>query len=229
MINLPTIQKIIYIFETLSEYYKKVNGKKENIFHLIDLADLEIEINNICPICGSSDCVRFHNYYRRKVIDIDGSYYEDFPIARFLCRNRGLTFSLLPYQLVPYRKYSLELILLILQLSYQENRSRALDHLGEVGIFSVTYCYIAIFIKIVKESLEKAVISGDYAELNKIVGSKDSEKARLESFMAFLSEFEFSHGRSIIQGPCALGYDFYLRSRGRFLFGTPSQFRGRGS
>ena len=190
--------------------------------------DIEVEINNRCPICGSSDCARFHKYYKRKVIDIDGSHYADFPIARFLCRNRRLTFSLLPDQLVPYRKYSLELIILILQLCYEEDRNKALDQIGKVGIYSVTYYYILIFIKILKEGLEKAIVTGYYSELNKIVGYQDSEEGRLISFIRFLRAFEFSERRCIIKGPCALSYDFYLRSDGRFLFGTPSQFRGKG-
>jgi hypothetical protein len=230
MINLPTTQKIIYIQETLSEYYKKVNGKKNNIFHILDLADVEAEINNKCPICGSSECASFHKYYKRQVVDINGVYYKDFPIARFLCRNRKtLTFSLLPYQLIPYRKYSLELIILMLSFLYQGDTSIALDHLVKINIFSVTYSYLANLSKLLQESLEKILFSGHYDDLNKIIAHENNEKDRLENFIAFSKGFNFAKGNWITKGACALSYDFYLRSNGRFLFGTPSQLRGRGS
>lgn len=229
MINLPTIQRIIFIKETLSEYYKKVNGKDDNIFHLIELADMEEEINTKCPICGGSDCARFHKYYTRKVIDIAGVRYEDFPVARFLCRNQKLTFSLLPYQLIPYRKYSLDLIILILSLSYQNSISLVLDHLGEMGLFSITNCYLTEFSKLLKGALEKALISGYYNELNETIDHKKADKDRLVSFIGFSNGFEFVQGYAVMKGACALSYDFYLRSAGHFLFGRPSQLRYRGS
>lgn len=68
-----------------------------------------------CPICGAKDCcVRIGFYYRKQVI-IDYETFENVPIARYLCRKKGTqktehrTFSLLPHQLIPYRKNGLNL------------------------------------------------------------------------------------------------------------------------
>lgn len=106
MINLPTIQILIYIKETLAQYYKKVKGKN---YDLVEILDLGLDFRTRCPICGGKDCARFIKYYTRGVIDENGSYYKAFPIARYVCEAKGSqnvvshkTFSLLPYQLIPY-------------------------------------------------------------------------------------------------------------------------------
>jgi len=99
--NLPIIQINTFIKETLSEYYNKVNRATLEISFLIEL---NINFMLHCPICRAGGCPQFIGYYYRHVIDEEGNYYKDFPIGRYKCRSRGKTFSLLPYQLVPYRR-----------------------------------------------------------------------------------------------------------------------------
>lgn len=69
-----------------------------------------------CPLCGGSHCAVRIGFYQRKQVIIGYELYEDFPIARWLCRRKGTrkpkhkTFSLLPYPLIPYHRYGLNVI-----------------------------------------------------------------------------------------------------------------------
>lgn len=75
-----------------------------------------------CPLCGGRRCAVRHGLYFRRVLDADGRLYEDFPIARFLCRRKGparaqdVTFSVLPLELVSRRRFSLPLMVWVLEL-----------------------------------------------------------------------------------------------------------------
>ena len=127
MVNCQLVQIILYIEETLSEYYAKVKGKKCKV---LDILDLPYDFSGRCPICGGKDCAKFIGYYFRAVVDEKGTYYRAFPVARFLCRRKGRelisrhkTFSLLPYQLVPYTKYSMPFIIKVLKLRHIEDKS----------------------------------------------------------------------------------------------------------
>ncbi|MBC8179593.1 hypothetical protein H8E88_00575 [candidate division KSB1 bacterium] len=81
-------------------------------------------------MCGGSHCAKFIGYYHRPVLDENGTYYKAFPIARFLCYRKGdkpivnhRTFSLFPYQLVPYSKYSIPFIFKVLNKIYINDKS----------------------------------------------------------------------------------------------------------
>ena len=100
--NLPVIQVLIFIRESLAKYYQKVKGKK---YDLVEILDLELDLRERCPLCGGKDCAGFIGYYTRVVIDEHGTYFKEFPIARYVCKGKGerswsghKTFSLLPYR-----------------------------------------------------------------------------------------------------------------------------------
>ena len=60
-----------------------------------------------CPICGGEDCYRPMAPYWRYAIELFPEFKKKrIPIARFLCRQRRKTFSLLPIQLIPYFQYT---------------------------------------------------------------------------------------------------------------------------
>ena len=93
------------------------------------LSRLGLEIYNLipdyraaCRLCGGAGCAVRHGLYHRRVVDVDGTELAKFPIPRFRCRSRGprrptaATFSVLPDRLVPRRRLSLPLMLLILEL-----------------------------------------------------------------------------------------------------------------
>ncbi len=66
----------------------------------------------MCPICGNYGCYRQITPYERYVIDIFPVFWKErVPIARFLCCEQNVTFSLLPDQLVPYMLYTVSSVI----------------------------------------------------------------------------------------------------------------------
>lgn len=239
MIDLPIIQITLYIEESLTEYYKKVKGKN---YDLIGILDLPIDFTNCCPICGGVDCVRFIGYYERKVTDENGTFYKKFPIARYKCRRKGKkktvkhkTFSLLPYQLVPYSQYSIPFIIKCLTLRCIEGLSilKLQDYLAglnEHKILSVSVDQLLGFKALVMKAVSKIMATKYYPEFDSEGFKEATEQGLLKSFLDFAQCFECFKTEPRIRGPCGLGYDFYLNGGGYyknayFLFGTPSQFR----
>ena len=229
-----TIQKLLLIKETLSEYYNKVKGEKANIFHILDLHSVETSINNRCPICEESDCAQFFTYYPRHVVEENGKTYTDFPIARFLCKKTKRTFSLLPYQLIPYRKYSIDFIFLALTKKYLEEESNTevlnkLSGLDENDFLKIDTSQLADFRELAEESVSKLLATNYYLEFKDIISEANANK-HLMRFIEFAKDFESTKTEVQIRGPCALSFDFYLAGGSslqgaQFLFGTPSQFR----
>jgi len=239
MINLPTIQIQIFIKETLTQYYHKVKGKWYDLLMIIDLC---LDFSEHCPICGGRDCAQFIGYYERKVIDENGTYYARFPIARYKCQGKGSqkivkdkTFSLLPYQLVPYTKYSIPFIIKSLKLKCIDGLSTYelqdyLARFGEEEILSISTNQLLGFQETVMEAVHKIMTTNYYPELNAEEFQKSSDLERLRAFLEFSQEFECLKVEPCIRGPCGLGYDFYLQGGGYFknawfLFGTPYQLR----
>jgi hypothetical protein len=239
MINLPTIQILIHIKETLAQYYTKVKGKN---YDLVALLDIGLDFRTCCPICGGKNCARFIEYYTRGVIDENGTYYKDFPIARYLCERRGgkgeishKTFSLLPYQLVPYTKYSVPFIVKILELKHIEGLSISklqnyVANFGEDEILSITSDQLSDFKQLIHDAINKIMTTEHYLEVREKISLMGSEQERLITFLEFAQGFECLKIDPQIRGPCGLPYDFYLNEGGYlrnapFLFGTPSQFK----
>jgi hypothetical protein len=91
------------------------------------------DFKSACPLCGGVGCAVRHGLYYRRVIDLEGLVIERFPIPRFRCRRCGkaATFSVLPSALVPRRRFSLPLMLLILDLHRRRwSMPRILDYLA---------------------------------------------------------------------------------------------------
>jgi len=226
-----------FINYTLKEYYSQVKGRTDNIYDLIDLSP---DVTERCPLCGGYNCAKFIRYYHRGVIDEEGTYYKAFPISRFLCRRRGnpivkhRTFSLLPYQLVPYTKYSIPFIIKTLKLAYVEGNSikKLQDYLAgfhEHQYIDLSRSSFYGFKAFILKSIDKMLASGYHQEAEGKLQEPHPNK-RIRAFIEFAEEFISDKVNPSIRGPCALGYDFYIRSggylsNGYFLFGTPSQFR----
>lgn len=230
--NLPIIQINTFIKETLSEYYEKVNGAIQEISLLI-----EINPNFIahCPICGGKHSPQFIGYYYRHVIDEKGNYYKDFPIGRYKCRSRGKTFSLLPYQLVPYRRHCIPFITQILKLRYKQGLSiykvqDCIARLGQMDILNIAANQINRFKNIVIEAINKINALGYYPEFDENVKEKTTDKDIMAAFIEFAQVFECFKVEPSIKGESGLNYDFYINGGGyyqnaQYLFGTASQFR----
>lgn len=176
----------------------------------------------------------FFTYYHRQVVEENGKVFNDFPVARFLCKKTKKTFSLLHYQLIPYHKYSIKFIFLALAIKYIEEQSNVeainrLSNLSEIDFLNINVGQIGDFRKLSEESISKLLSTNYYPEFKNIVSEGDARK-RLVNFIKFAEDFESSKAEIQIRGHCALHFDFYLAGGGylqdaQFLFGTPSQFR----
>jgi len=221
---MPIIQIIHKTSLSLTKYYVKVNR-----------GDYEFpDFSDYCPICSSANCARFHGYYYRPVVTKEGIYYKDFPIRRYKCRNKGnkrlkqVTFSLLPHELLPYVKYSVEFIFKILFDIYVHDMSEksALDIISQFcdeDILCISPITVYNFKYLVLKGMNNLCISGFPDEIKKIINTPDIFK-RLRLFVLYL--YSINHIRS----PSDYGYNFYINQGGYktnspFLLGTPSQFR----
>ena len=77
--------------------------------------------------------------------------------------------------------------------------------------------------------INKMLAIGFYQEAGTLLQCP-SERQRIKLFLAFAEDFTCCKTITLIRGPCALGYDYYMEDgsylkNGHFLFGTPSQFR----
>lgn len=190
---------------SLSEYYQEVRRGK---FSFPDYSFC-------CPICEGKDCCIFHGYYYRQVIDEKGTYFKEFPIARYICTDKGKketghkTFSLLPYKLIPYSKYSIDYIFMVINFWRDNSNFETFRNYEEVS--SIIQLYR--FLEIIKATSEKSLVSEGEAP---------------EDFVEFCNEYISSNNE--IRGPTGLNLDYYIRNgrnteNSQFLFGTAFQFR----
>lgn len=189
-----------------------------------------------CPLCGGVDCPRFlGTYIRKKVISFQGTCYVNFPIARFRCRQRGRknpshkTFSLLPYELIPYSKYSINFVFQVLTSLYIEGKSQkeVLDFITTLsrGSICLESSILPKFKSYIIQGIEKLVISRNFRSFEDYLNVKD-KSSKIISFLSYVK----NHYSCSIRGPCLLSRDFYIKngsykSNSEFLFGTPSQYR----
>jgi len=69
-----------------------------------------------CPICGRRGCLREITPYKRGVVELFPDREGEVLVARFLCRKKNRTASLLPLELVPYHRYTLRSLVMCLLL-----------------------------------------------------------------------------------------------------------------
>ena len=231
------IQILTVIGYTLREYYSQVRGRDEDV---IEILGLSYDFRERCPLCRGRDCVQFIGYYPRRVVDERGTYYKAFPVARYLCNRKGTalivkhrTFSLLPYQLVPYTKYAIPFIIYSLKKVYGEDLSvkGLLDYLAgiEEKYIDLSASTFYAFRAFILTSIDKMLAMGFYKESAALL-QIPSERQRINVFLVFAGDFICCKTDPLNRGPCALGYDYYMEDGGylrnaHFLFGTPSQFR----
>jgi hypothetical protein len=77
-------------------------------------------LGSTCPICGEQHCYRQITPYFRYAIELFPRFKKKLvPIARFLCRRKETTLSLLPMQLIPYFQYTVSAVISTLFLSFE--------------------------------------------------------------------------------------------------------------
>jgi len=185
----------------------------------------------VCPICNCAGCYREITPYWRYVVEAFPEFRkEQIPIARFTCRRRNTTFSLLPIQLIPYFLYTVNAVIGTLLVAF---RFRQMGQKGSFGASInldpeslVTPWLISCWLVIVLQGLRRghrALVR--FYDFSKIwIGQKTSTwEEAVGYFMAFDlgPQVPWAHAQGIIE---RLLYR-YSHSTARFLFGTPSQYR----
>ncbi len=107
----------------------------------LGLYELLPDYRDRCPLCRGSECAVRHGLYFRCLVDEEGRTYQRFPVARFRCRRRGpdqprdVTFSVLPAQVVPRRRFSLGLMSWMVEVVVNGKRTmrQALDEVATAG------------------------------------------------------------------------------------------------
>jgi hypothetical protein len=155
---------------------------------------------------------------------------EKIPIARFVCRKQGGTFSLLPVQLIPYFHYTVSAVMGTLLLAFQFwQMGRQGFHGASIGVDPeslVTPWLIACWLRIVLRGLSRGhrVLMGFY-DFSRIRARKQmSPWEEAEGYFLALDlgpQAPRDHERGRIERLLKR----YSRATARFLFGTPSQSR----
>jgi len=173
-------------------------------------------------------------YWRYAIELFPGFKKKRIPIARFLCRKRRETFSLLPIQLIPYFQYTVGAVMETLF------HGMACWQMGQKGFYGawvkvdevdpdnlVTPWLITCWLVAIIQGLRRG-----HAALRQFypldgIHTCGAWKEAAAYFVAFGLSIRPGHGRperarlSVLMD---LVYR-YSRATGQFLFGTPSQYR----
>ncbi len=166
--------------------------------------------------------------YWRYAIELYPLEKRRIPIARFLCRRKGRTFSLLPEQLIPYVQYTVDAVVrtLLLVLEHRRRGWRGFHGASlEVDPDSlVTPWLIACWVGLVLKGLRRAhpVLRARY-DLSGIRTTGVGESFGTELQMYFTAFGAWPPPASL--EALVAGARSYGRQSGGFLFGTPSQLR----
>lgn len=167
--------------------------------------------------------------YWRYAIDLYPFRKRRIPIARFLCRQKNQTFSLLPEQLIPYVQYTVDAVVrtILLVLAYRR-RGRRGFHGASLEVdpdSSVTPWLIACWVAVVLKGLRRAhpVLRARY-DLSGIrtTGEEGSLGTELQMYLTAFGAWPPRAGPEALVAVVKS----YSRQSGGFLFGTPSQLRG---
>lgn len=83
---------------------------------LAEEIDWRSVVGEVCPLCGRAGGYREITPYKREAIELFPFRRGMVPVARFQCRQEKRTFSMLPCQLAPYHRYTLESMVLAVLL-----------------------------------------------------------------------------------------------------------------
>jgi len=198
-----------------------------------------------CPICGGIDCATFLGYYIRIAIcPLTGFWAPDLPILRYRCHDKGdarvcdhITFSLLPFELVPFRQLSLNFMVRAtwLKLNKHLSYTRAMDviedelnHLGDVANF-INISTMMSWQQMILIAFE-LLTSANINMVPKFQYELLQNTAGLKLFLDLLVNHQSQINDYPIRGPTAFAWDYYQQSCGSnenavFLFGRASQHR----
>lgn len=194
----------------------------------MDQIDFVSFIGARCPICGSEDCYREIPSYWRYAIELFPEFKKKrIPIARFICRQRRKTFSLLPIQLIPYFQYTVGAVVgaLFLGMIYWQKGQRGFHGASmEVDPESlVTPWLIACWLVAVIRGVRRG--HTELRQFYNLDGIRTPNRVGTwEEASLYFTAFGLKpklHWYPLLMDLV----NRYSRSTGQFLFGTPSQYR----
>lgn len=166
-------------------------------------------------------------YWRYAIELFPGFKKKRIPIARFICRRRRKTFSLLPIQLIPYVQYTVGAVAgtLFLGMRYWQMGQRGFHGASvEVDPDSLlTPWLITCWLLMVVRGLRRG-----HAVLRRLynldaIHTPNRAGGWQEAALYFTA---FGLKPRVNWHPLLMNLvDRYSRATGRFLFGTPSQYR----
>ena len=181
-----------------------------------------------CPICGNCDCYQEIDPYWRYAIELFPEFRkEEVPIARFLCRKKRSTFSLLPIQLIPYFQYTVSAVVgtLLCGILYWQmgkggyyGAEGSVDPEGNVTAWLVR-CWLMVTVKGFRRGHAELIVMYD---LSCIQTSETT--VRWQEFWDYVGAFGLDPDSTWRPGLNILLYRYSQRTH-RFLLGTPSQHR----
>lgn len=187
-------------------------------------------IGPLCPICGEKHCYREIGSYWRYAIDLFPEYKKErVPVARFICRRSGKTFSLLPIQLIPYFQYTVQAIVgvLLLALKSWESGQRGF-HGAAVRVdpdSGVTPWLVSYWVTVILSGFRQAHATlmrwYDLSCIRSLGNTGEMEEAA--GYVACLGWRAERVSWALMQTPATR----YSGQTKRFLFGTPSQRRSQ--
>lgn len=189
-------------------------------------------IGAVCPVCGGECGFREIGWYGREVRELWPQRVGTVHVARFQCRGtRGRlpTFSMLPYQLVPYHSYTLGSMILALLLwreywkdpgemgtGYQVEQALPVE--GRVTAWQLRCWLVAFQVWLRRAQVE---LAGEY----------NFSSVRFTDLIPEMLDEVYGYFESLSRGPPGRGEAVVSCVRehawktGRFVFGVPSQGR----
>lgn len=150
------------------------------------------------------------------------------PIARFLCRNQHISFSLLPIQLIPYFQYTVGAVIgtLLLGLQYRQMGRRGF-YGASIAVDAdslVTPWLVVCWLLTVARGLSRAHgVLGRFYNLGD-VSTRPSQRASWKQVAGYFLAFGLKP-KTLPMPPVLTLCRRYSRTTGQFLFGTASQQR----
>ncbi len=210
-------------FGSIWEYQKEF----DSIDWLNVLKDIQ---KGACPICTKLGCrLRQINPYPRRVIELLPVYREGVIfVPRFICRSKKTTLSLLPFQLAPYRRYTIASILFALLVAERCAREQgwSLFSVAEKEIeenSGVNGCTLGSWLTMTVSSFRcnHDVLRKSYKLDSLIPG--DNQAGRLFEVAGYCKALGIRGPPSIGESDAAI--KIFVRTTGRFLIGVASQHR----
>jgi len=141
-----------------------------------------------------------------------------------LCNRSGKTFSLLPFQLIPYHQYTVDAVILTLLLGLGCRKAGQTGFWGACGQVDpeslVTPWLVACWLRMVIRGLQRA-----HAVLRRFYGLEHVRIVRGTRPWEVAEQYASALFPDARDPPLQKVLTRYVRATSRFLFGTPSQER----